>query len=85
MKTSKSPSRGSLRGSVKVHTSSPTPTPEVSPQAEEEEVITTSLRLPKSMHDDLRRIVFEEGNRGNRVSIHKYILEGIAKVISERG
>jgi hypothetical protein len=43
-----------------------------------------SVRLPKPIHDSLRRIVFEEGNRGNRISIHGLMLEGIAKVIAEK-
>ena len=55
--------------------------PNTSTPPAEEEVIATSVRLPKSMHDALRAIVFEEGNRGNRVSIHSLILEGTAKVI----
>jgi hypothetical protein len=48
------------------------------------EVIALSVRLPKPIHDSLRRIVFEEGNRGNRISIHSLVLEGIAKVIAEK-
>lgn len=48
------------------------------------ETIGLSIRLPKPMHDSLRKIVFEEGNRGNRISIHSLVLEGIAKVISEK-
>jgi hypothetical protein len=37
------------------------------------------------MHDALRAIVYEEGNRGNRVSIHSLILKGVEKVIKEKG
>jgi hypothetical protein len=48
------------------------------------ETIGLSIRLPKPMHDSLRKIVFEEGNRGNRISIHSLVLEGIAKVITEK-
>jgi hypothetical protein len=48
------------------------------------EIIALSVRLPKPMHDSLRKIVFEEGNRGNRISIHSLVLEGIAKVIAEK-
>ena len=48
------------------------------------EVIALSVRLPKPIHDSLRRIVFEEGNRGNRISIHSLVLDGIAKVIAEK-
>jgi hypothetical protein len=48
------------------------------------EVIALSVRLPKPMHDSLRRIVFEEGNRGNRISIHSLVLDGITKVIAEK-
>jgi hypothetical protein len=48
------------------------------------EIIALSVRLPKPMHDSLRRIVFEEGNRGNRISIHSLVLDGITKVIAEK-
>jgi hypothetical protein len=48
------------------------------------EVIALSVRLPKPIHDSLRRIVFEEGNRGNRISIHSLVLDGIAKEIAAR-
>jgi hypothetical protein len=57
----------------------------ISPGPEKETEIATSVRLPKSMHDALRSIVYEEGNRGNRLSIHSLILEGIEKVIHEKG
>lgn len=48
------------------------------------EIVALSVRLPKPMHDSLRRIVFEEGNRGNRISIHSLVLDGITKVIAEK-
>jgi hypothetical protein len=48
------------------------------------EVIALSVRLPRPIHDSLRRIVFEEGNRGNRISIHSLVLDGIAKEIAAR-
>jgi hypothetical protein len=50
----------------------------------EEEVVATSVRLPKSMHDDLTDIVYAARKRGNRISIHGLILEGTAKVIKEK-
>jgi predicted DNA-binding transcriptional regulator AlpA len=52
--------------------------------AVEEEVVATSVRLPKSMHDALADIVYAERKRGNRISIHSLILEGTAKVIKEK-
>jgi hypothetical protein len=51
------------------------------PPQTEEEVVATSVRLPKSMHDDLTDIVYAERKRGNRISIHSLILEGVGKVI----
>lgn len=56
-----------------------------SPDPATAEVVALSVRLPKGTHDALRRIVFEQGNQGNKVSIHSLILEGIAKVLDERG
>lgn len=42
--------------------------------------VPISVRLPKAMHEDLRRIAFEK-----RVSIHSLILEGVEKVVAEKG
>jgi hypothetical protein len=50
----------------------------------EEEIVATSVRLPKPMHDALTDIVYAERKRGNRISIHSLILEGTAKVIEEK-
>jgi hypothetical protein len=35
------------------------------------------------MHDSLTDIVYVERKRGNRISIHSLILEGVEKVIAE--
>jgi hypothetical protein len=50
----------------------------------EEEVVATSVRLPKSTHEDLMDFVYTERKRGNRISIHSLILEGIALVLKEK-
>lgn len=82
MKTTKNSRSGSPVDSSAVSPAASSPTQLT--KVVNEEVIATSIRLPKSMHDALRMIVFEEGNRGNRVSIHSLILEGIEKVIKKK-
>jgi hypothetical protein len=57
--------------------------PHPSAPAVEEVVVATSVRIPKSKHDDLSDFVHAERKRGNRISIHSLILEGIDKVIKE--
>jgi hypothetical protein len=56
-----------------------------SPEPEAGEIVALSVRLPKATHDTLRRIVFEEGNRGSKISIHSLILDGIAREMKARG
>lgn len=43
-------------------------------------VVPLSVRLPRDAHESLRRIAFDR-----RVSIHSLILEGVEKVLAERG
>jgi hypothetical protein len=84
MTTTKNPGLGARMGSVSAALAAKASSPSTSTSPAEEEIVATSVRLPKAMHDALRRIVFEEGNRGKRVSIHSLLLEGAAKVIKER-
>jgi hypothetical protein len=85
MTTTKNPGLGARTASVSAAlAASKGSGPHPSAPVVEEEVVATSVRLPKSMHDELRAIVYEEGNRGNKVSIHSLILEGTAKEIKER-
>jgi hypothetical protein len=84
MTTKKNPGLGARTASVSAALAAqPASGPHPSAPAVEEGVVATSVRLPKSMHDDLRAIVYEEGNRGNKVSIHGLILEWTAKGIKE--
>ena len=48
-------------------------------------VTSLSVRLPRPMYLALRTIVHEEVKRGQKSSLHSLILEGISKVIAERG
>jgi hypothetical protein len=79
MKTRKNPGLGTRMGSVEAALASRTPKDTT---AEAEELVTTSVRLPKSMHDTLTDIVYAERKRGNKISIHRLILEGVEKVIA---
>lgn len=47
----------------------------------QEKVLSTSVRLPLSIHDALADIVYAERKRGNRISIHSLILEGVDHII----
>ena len=47
-------------------------------------VTALSVRLPKPMYDALLDIVHGAKKRGEKVSIHSLMLEGIATVINER-
>jgi hypothetical protein len=78
MKTHKNPGLGARMGSVEAALASRTP----ADKDEAEELVTTSVRLPKSMHDALTDIVYAERKRGNKISIHRLILDGVEKVIA---
>jgi hypothetical protein len=85
MKTTRNPGLGARMGSVEAAlASSRSSTPSASTPADSEDAIATSVRLPKSMHGSLTDIVYAERKRGNRISIHSLILEGVEKVIAER-
>jgi hypothetical protein len=58
--------------------------PEINAAEEDVPAIATSVRLPKPMYDALLDIVHGAKKRGEKISIHSVMLEGIAKVISER-
>jgi hypothetical protein len=83
MKTPKNPGLGARMGSVEAALASRTPAAKDT-TAEAEELVTTSVRLPKSMHDTLTDIVYAERKRGNKISIHSLILEGVEKVIARK-
>jgi hypothetical protein len=79
MTTAKNSGLGARRGTVgatlgtsrvKAPSSVPVPPP----------IVPLSVRLPKSTHDVLRKMAFDR-----RVSIHSLILEGVEKVIAEKG
>jgi hypothetical protein len=84
MKSAKNPGLGARMGSVEAALATRTPAKPAAPAAEAEEVIATSVRLPKSMHDTLTDIVYKERKAGNRISIHSLILEGVESVIKVR-
>lgn len=50
------------------------------PAAGEGEMMRTSLYLPRAVHDKLREIAFTE-----RRKVHELFIEGIDKVLAERG
>ena len=80
MKTPKNPGLGARMGAVAA--AAATRTPQGNTTVGAEEVVITSVRLPKSMHDELTDIVYAERKRGNKISIHRLILDGVAKVIA---
>jgi hypothetical protein len=87
MTTTKNPGLGARSTSVSAALAASSSKGSISvvpPAAVEEEIVATSVRLPKSMHDALTDIVYAERKRGNRISIHSLILEGTAKVIEEK-
>jgi hypothetical protein len=51
---------------------------------EKEAIVGLTVRLPNSMYGPLLDIVTEAKKRGEKISIHSLMLEGIAKVIAER-
>jgi hypothetical protein len=52
---------------------------------EKEEIVGLTVRLPKeSMYNPLLDIVTEAKKRGEKVSIHSLMLEGIAQVIAAK-
>lgn len=79
---SKNPGLGARQGTVAAALAA---RGQSAPDTDAGEVVALSVRLPKATHDALRRIVFEEGNRGNKVSIHGLILDGIARELKARG
>jgi hypothetical protein len=78
MKTAKNPGLGARRGSIDAALAVSTASSEASPP--EEKPVAISIRFPKPIHDELRRIAYEQ-----RVSIHSLILAGVQHVIEERG
>ena len=64
---------GSVEASASRRKDSPSPEDDAS-------VVPTSVRLPKATHEILRKLAFDL-----RVPIHSLILEGIEKVIKEKG
>jgi hypothetical protein len=84
MKSAKNPGLGARMGSVEAALAARTRGKQEPESPKAEDLIITSVRLPRPMHNALRAIVYEEGNRGNKVSIHSLILEGVEKVIKQR-
>ena len=78
MKNSKNPGLGARMGDLGAVLAVNTTTA-AAPVPAEEKPVAISIRFPKAIHEDLRRIAYEE-----RVSIHSLILEGVTKVIAER-
>jgi hypothetical protein len=81
MSTKKNPGLGARKGSVEAALAASritSPAAAAAPEASAP-VVPLSVRLPKAMHEVLRKIAFDR-----RVSIHSLILEGIEKVIAEK-
>ena len=79
MSTKKNPGLGARMGSVEAALAvSRVEAPSVSRPPDS--VVPLSVRLPRPIHDALRKIAYDR-----RVSIHSLILEGIVTVIKEKG